>query len=202
MPQRWRSDTGDGRNVFAQNPEHLSDEAVRCPVRQADLAARAADAQQFAGSLLLVGREHDAEGGEHDIEARIGEGQCLGIGFLEGDRQAVGFGAAASALEKGADIVGRHDVGEAAGRRQRGVAVAGGDIEDALVAAQVDGLAQDLADDLQRGADDGVVAGAPGELLAALDGGQVDGGDGRLNVHWSAPLSSFRHVVAARWSTT
>ena len=150
------------------------------------------------GGLLLVGREHDAESGEHDVEARIGEGQSLGIGFLEGDRQAVGLGAAASALEQGADIVGRHDVGEAAGGGQGRIAVAGGDVEDALVAAQIDGLAERLADDLQRGADDGIVAGTPGELLAALDRGQIDGGDGRLNVHWSAPLSSFRHVVAAR----
>ena len=84
----------------------------------------------------------------------------------------------ASALEQCADIVGRDDVGEAAGGGERRVAVAGGDVEHALVAAQVDRLAQRLADDLQGGADDGVVARAPGELLAALDGGEVDGGDG------------------------
>ena len=34
----------------------------------------------------------------------------------------------------------------------------GSDIEDVLVAAEIDSLAQNLAHDLQRGADDGVVA--------------------------------------------
>ena len=32
------------------------------------------------------------------------------------------------------------------------------DIKDALVAAEIDGLAQTFAHDLQRGADDGVIA--------------------------------------------
>ncbi len=102
------------------------------------------------------------------------EGQRLGIGFLELDRKPVGLGTFAPAVEQRADIVRRYDVGEAAGRGERRIAVAGGDIEDALVAAQIDGLAQHLADDLQRGADHGVVAGAPGDLLAALDRGEIE----------------------------
>jgi hypothetical protein len=97
---------------------------------------------------------------------------------LEGDRQAVGFGAAAPAFEQRAHIVRRHDVGEAAGGGQRRVAVAGSDVEDALVAAQVDRLAEGFTDDLQRRADNGVVARAPGKLLTALDRRQVDGGHG------------------------
>ena len=47
-----------------------------------------------------------------------------------------------------ADIVGRHHLGEAPRSGKRRVAVAGCDIEDALVAAEIDGLAQRLADDL------------------------------------------------------
>ena len=125
-------------------------------------------------ACCLVGREHDAEGRKHDIEAGVGEGKRLRVGFLEGDRQAVGFGTFAPAVEQRADIVRRHDVGEAAGGGERRIAVAGGDVEDALVAAEIDGLAERLADDLQRGADDGVVAGAPGDLLAALDRGEID----------------------------
>ena len=39
----------------------------------------------------------------------------------------------------------------------------------------VDGLAERLADDLQRGADHGVVAGGPRRLLLRLDGFEVDG---------------------------
>ena len=166
-PQRRRLHAGRRRNVFADGLEQLADEALRRPVGQADLAARAADAHQFVRGLLLIRREHDAEGRKHDVEAGIGEGKRFRIGLLERDRQAVGLGALAPALEKRADIVGRHDVGEAAGRGERRIAVAGGDVEDALVAAQIDGLAERFADDLQRGADDGVVAGAPGGLLAA-----------------------------------
>ena len=58
---------------------------------------------------------------------------------------------------------------------QRGVAVACGDVEHALVGLQVAGLGELLADELQRGADHGVVAGAPGSLLAGLHGGEVNG---------------------------
>jgi hypothetical protein len=118
----------------------------------------AADADQLVCGLLLIWREHHAEGGKHDVEALISERKSFSVGFLEGNPQAVGFGPLASALEQRADIVRRHDVGESAGRGERGVAVAGCDIEDALVAAEIDGLAQTLAHDLQRGADHGVVA--------------------------------------------
>ena len=61
------------------------------------------------------------------------------------------------------------------GRGERGVAVAGGDVEHALAGGDVDGLAERLAGELQRGADDGVVARGPGALLARLDGVEVDG---------------------------
>ena len=50
-----------------------------------------------------------------------------------------------------------------------GVAVAGGDVEHRLPGRDVDGLAETLADDLERRADDGVVAGGPGGLLLLLD---------------------------------
>ena len=158
---------GAGGTYLPMVLNSCADEALRRPVGEADLAAGTADAQQLARGLLLVRREHDAEGREHHIEARIREGQRFGVGLLEGDRQAFGLGALAAALEKRADIVGRHDVGEAAGGGERRIAVAGGDVEDVLVAAEIDGLAQRLADDLQGRADDGVVAGAPGDLLAA-----------------------------------
>ena len=134
----------------------------------------------------MIWREHDAEGRKHDVEAGVGKGEIFRVGFLERDRQALGFGTLAAALEQRAHVVCRHDVGEAARRGERGVAIAGGDIEDTLAATQIDGLAQPFADDLQRGADDGVVAGAPGGLLATLDRGEIDGGgSGCLNVHGS-----------------
>ena len=103
------------------------------------------------------------------------KGSALGVGLAEHDRQALGLGALAAALEQGADIVGRHHLGEAARRGERRIAVAGGDVEHALAAAQVDCLAKHLADDLQRGADDRVVAGRPCALLAALHGSEIGG---------------------------
>ena len=97
----------------------------------------------------------------------------------------LGLGALAAALEQRADIVGRHHVGEAARGGEGRIAVAGGDVEHALAAAEIDRFAQRLADDLQRRADDGVVARGPGALLAALDGGEVGlGVGGRLGRSW------------------
>jgi hypothetical protein len=168
----------------ADGLEQPADEALRRPVGHADLAAGPAHAHELARGLLLVGREHDAEGRQHDVEAAVRERKALRVGLPEGDRQAVGLRTLAAALEQRADVVRGHDVGEATGGGERRVAVSSGDVEDALVAADVDGLAQHLADDLQGGADDGVVAGGPGGLLASLDRGEIDGGGGDgLNVH-------------------
>jgi hypothetical protein len=70
---------------------------------------------------------------KHDVEALIREGKSFSVGLLEGDLQAIGFGTLAPALEQRGHIVRRHDVGEAPGRGESRIAVAGGDIEDALV---------------------------------------------------------------------
>jgi hypothetical protein len=87
----------------------------------------------------------------------------------------LGLGAFAALVEQALHVVGRGDDRVAACRGQRGVAVAGGHVEHGLVGAHVGGLGQCLADDLQGGADDGVVAAGPGGLLAQLDGGEVGG---------------------------
>ena len=91
-------------------------------------------------------------------------------------------------VEQRGDVIGGRDLGEAARGRQRGVAVAGGDVENALVAAEIDRFAKRFTDDLQRRADYRIVAGTPGKLLPAFDRTEVDsrGGD-RLNVHDSGP---------------
>ena len=60
------------------------------------------------------------------------------------------------------------DVAPAPGRGEGGVAVAGGDVEDLLSGAKVEGFAKLLADDLQRGAHNRIVAGGPGALLTDL----------------------------------
>ena len=78
-------------------------------------------------------------------------------------------------LEERADIIGSSDHGPAAGGRERRVAVAGGDVEHAFAGADLDGLAQRFADDLQRGADHGVVTRRPHVSLTRLDRLVVDG---------------------------
>jgi hypothetical protein len=77
-------------------------------------------------------------------------------------------------LEQRRDVVGRRHHAAAARRGERRVAVAGGDVEDALVEAEVERFGELLADDLQGRADDGIVAARPGRLLAGLERGEVD----------------------------
>ncbi|MGX1105639.1 hypothetical protein AB7M47_004022 [Bradyrhizobium elkanii] len=174
---------GARRHIFADGLEYLADEPFRRPARKSDLAADAADAAQFVRGLLLIGGEHDTEGRQHDVEADVGKRQLLRVCFLERDGQTLRGRPLAAALEQRRDVVGRDHVGKAPCRGQRRIAVAGGDVEHHLIAAQVDRLAEHLADDLERGADDRVVARTPGGLLARLDGGEIDSRHFGLNVH-------------------
>ena len=122
---------------------------------------------------VLVGREHHAEGRDRDVEAPSANGSASASAARNVDRQALGLGARAAALEQRRHVVGRGDVAEAARRGERGVAVAGRDVQHPLARPEVEGLAEALADDLQGRADDGVVAGRPGRLLLGLDGLEV-----------------------------
>lgn len=122
----------------------------------------------------MVWREHDAESRQHDIEAPRLEGKIFRISFKKSDGKAVGLGALAAALEKRPDIIGGDHLGETARRGECRIAVAGGDIENALAGVEIDRLAQRLADDLHRRADDGIVARTPGGMLSALDRREID----------------------------
>src|SRR5436190_13341459 len=98
-PECRRFDACGWWNVLANRAEDMADEAIRCPIRQADRAAWLADTQQLLGCLLLIGRKHHAEDREHHVERTVGERQIFGVGFLECDRQAFGSGPLAPALE-------------------------------------------------------------------------------------------------------
>ena len=187
-PLRWRRHAGGGWHVLADGFEQLADEAFRRPVGKADLSAGTAHPHHLVRRLLLVRSKHHAECRQHDIEARILERQRLGVGLAKDHRQPVGPGTLTAALEQGADIIRRHHLGEPPRRGERRIAVAGGNVEDALIAAQVDGLAQHLADDLKGDTDDGIVAGRPCTLLTALDRGEIRGGGGGLDVHGWLPF--------------
>jgi hypothetical protein len=142
-PEGGRRDAGWRRDVLADGLEDLADEALRRPVRHGDATTGAADAKHLGGDAGGVRREHAAEGREHGVEDAVVEGQRLGVRLEEGDAaQALRGCALAAALEELGNVVGRGDVAPAARRGERGVAVAGGDIEDALAGAQVGGFAE------------------------------------------------------------
>ena len=56
---------------------------------------------------------------------------------------------------------------------KRSVAVAGRNVKHALAGTKIKRFAEILADNLQRGADDGVIAGRPGALLFRLHGNEI-----------------------------
>ena len=82
-PQEWRTNARDRRHVPGNYLKDLPQEALRRPTGQTDPASRPAHAHQFACGLLVVGREHDAERGEHDVETRGRIRQVLGIRHRE-----------------------------------------------------------------------------------------------------------------------
>ena len=105
----------------------------------------------------MVGCEHHAERRQDCVEATVLEWQVLSVGEREGDIKAFGSSSLRAVGEEALDVVGRGDVGAAPGRRERRVAIAGGDVEDLLVPVDVARFCQVLTDDLQGRADHRVV---------------------------------------------
>src|SRR5215207_2812771 len=197
-PQGRRLDSGGRREVLADRLEELADEAFGRPVGEPDLAAGLGDANELAGGALLIGGEHYSEGGDHDVEALVSEWQGLRVGLAECNVEPVCPGALAGALQQCRHVVGRGDVAPAPRGGEGGVAVAGCDIEHALAGTKVERFAKLLADDLQRGADDGVVARRPCGLLPGLErrnvdlwglrfGGERECGHGHDPAPWDTP---------------
>jgi hypothetical protein len=60
---------------------------------EADASARPAHPRKLRGGLLLVRREHGTEDRADDVEARVLEGQRLGIAVDEGRIDTLGVGA-------------------------------------------------------------------------------------------------------------
>src|SRR4029077_10386314 len=84
-PDGRRLDCGRGWQVLADRLEQLANEALGCPVRQADPTAGPGHTHHFGGSAVLVGTEHCAEGRNHGVEGRTRKRQVLGVGNLELD---------------------------------------------------------------------------------------------------------------------
>ena len=147
----------------------------RSPAGEGDRAARTADAEELRGRLLVIGREHRAEDGGDGIEGRVRERQCLGVALDELDLEPLGGGPQAALLEQGRHVVDADGRAAEPGGRDRRVAAAGGDVEDAPAGVQVGGVAELLGDDLDLRRDDGEIAARPGLLLPLLDRLEVRG---------------------------
>jgi hypothetical protein len=136
-PQRRRLHTRRGADMRADHLEEATDETARRPVRERNAATGAQHAQHLAGGALVVGGEHDAEGGQHDVEARVAERQRFGIGELKVHRQLFGQRARATFVEQALHVVGGGDHRVAACGGQRGIAVAGRHVEHGLAGAHI-----------------------------------------------------------------
>jgi hypothetical protein len=57
--------------VSADHFEEAADEAAGCPVRHGDAATGTHHPKHLARGAAVVGREHDAERGQHDVEGTV-----------------------------------------------------------------------------------------------------------------------------------
>ena len=92
-------------------------------------AASFGDPEHLARNPLRVRREHRTEDRRHHIEALVGKGKVLCVGLAPLDGQAERPAPRPAKLDhRGGEIGGHHGRTEAS-RRDREVAVAGGDVE-------------------------------------------------------------------------
>ncbi|MNU84235.1 hypothetical protein D3C71_739480 [compost metagenome] len=197
-PLRGRLRAGWWWHVPAEGLEHLADETFRCPVGQANPAARPTDPRQLRCSLGLVRGEHYAESRKHGVETGIVKRQRFGIGHLKRHVEALSPRSVFAAFEQCGHIVGRRNQATPARSGQCGIAVAGGDVEHLLIAQQVAGFGQLLADNLQGRADHGIVATGPSGHLTVFQGSKINGcthGDDL----WVETRISYRRTLTPPW---
>lgn len=162
---------GGGKQAVAafieviEDLEEAADEAGGSPVGHADAATGFADAGQFGGGGFRCGGEHRAKGTEDDVEGGIVVGQALGAAVVEAHFEAFGVGAFLRACKESMHEVDAGDVATAAGGGEGRIACACRDVEHMFGGAEVDGLAEQFADDERGGADEGEVAGGPDLLV-------------------------------------
>ena len=146
------------------------------------------DADELPGSLGVVGAEHHADRGQHDVERLVAVRQGLGVGLGELDDEVLGHGPAAGDLEQLRHVV---DAGRDRGPTGSGegdVAGAGRDVEDVLAGCDAGVLDEVLGHRHGQRGDLVVVAAAPDLLLLVAELGVVGGGgDGHGGAfRWSA----------------
>jgi hypothetical protein len=163
--------------VPADRSQHSADETLGRPAGQADTATRPRDPDQLARGAGVVGAEHHADGGEHEVERRVGVGKVLGVGLGELDGELLGRRPAARDVEQLGYVVHAVGAGGPAGRRQGDVPGAGGDVEHPGPGEDAEVVDEVLGHRDCDGGDLVVVTAAPDALLLVAELGVV-GGDG------------------------
>jgi hypothetical protein len=135
---------GGGGTYFAITRKRFAEHAFGRPARETDLAAALARAHELRRRAL----DDRARTSRRTSRARTSNdpsatGSFSRVAFAEIDRETLGGGALAAALEQRRHEVDADDLGESVRGRERGRAVAGRDVQHALAGAQVDGLAED-----------------------------------------------------------
>ena len=188
VPQRnGEGAPAGGGTCVGRRPEHLADVAGGRPAHEPDRAAGPAYPQQLGGSLRLVGREHDAEHRRDGVEARVGERERLGVTFEQRDVEAFHLGAETPVVQQRGDIVDADDLAATPRGCDRGVAVAGGDVEHAPPGVQVGRVAETLRDVDDLGRDGAVVTARPHRLLPGLERPEVERRPVMCNCHLCPP---------------
>ena len=111
-------------NIWPMNPSGVQ---LSRPI----LAPGPAHPQQLVGGDLVVRREHHADAGDDRVEGRVVEGQRLGVGLLQVIAQVARRCARPDVEQRRREVAGDH-LGPGSGGRERGVAAAGRDVEDAV----------------------------------------------------------------------
>lgn len=65
----------------------MANETIGRPIRKPNAPALPDDARQLASGLLLVGREHHTERGQHHIETLVSKRERLSVSLTEGNGQ-------------------------------------------------------------------------------------------------------------------
>ena len=174
--------------MLADGPEDAADEALGRPAREREPATGSGDADELPGRLVVVGAEHHADRGEHDVERLVAVRQRLRVGLGELDDEVLGHGPAAGDLEQLLHVVDAGRDRGPAGSGEGDVAGAGRDVEDVLAGCDAGMLDEVLGNRHGQGGDLVVVAAAPHLLLLVAKLGVVGGGgDGHGGAfRWSA----------------
>ena len=161
-PEQHRRQTGRGRHVADGQLEHLPHESLARPVGHGDSAAAPGDAQQLVSRPVRVRGEHRAEHGDDGIEAAVGKRQCLRVAFARVHGEAFRGSPGRELRHEVWRDVDARGVRSRARRRQRQVAGAARDVEQALARRELEPLDKCRGAGFESDRDSPEVARGPG----------------------------------------